>query len=105
MATFSPLGAAHRVARETAHALVTTRPVRNQDPVWDEAAEIVLTAAILRADDPTPANVAGLLRRWATGAGEPPQSLRLMFNRTLLSAVVLALDALPEDAADHDIPV
>ncbi len=92
MATFNPLGAAHQAARETAHALVSTKP--NRDPFWDEATEIVLASAILRADDPTPANVAGLLRRWATGAEAPPQSLRLMSHRTRQSVLALAMAAL-----------
>ena len=100
MASTSPLGAAHRVARETAHALVSAKPQR--DSFWQEGAEIALAAAILQVDDPTPANVADLLRNWATGTQDPPQSLRQMFGRTRQSILVLALDALPRDADADD---
>ena len=101
MATFNPLDAAHRVARETAHALVSAKPQR--DSFWQEGAEIALAAAILQADDPTPANAADLLRNWATGAQDPPESLRQMIDRTRQSFLILALDALPQDVPDHDM--
>ena len=102
MAAWNPLGAAHRVARETAHALVSAKP--SLEPFWQEGAEIALAAAILRADDPTPANVADLLRNWATGAQQDlPQSLRPMLDRTRQTVLVLALDALRQDASDRDL--